>query len=595
MRNADCGLNGNGCTGCKRRVVSRGAPCTTRRATQPVAHNGFDYDYDDDNDDEYECEGERKGDTMLVIVYREKDGEIAAVERVNEAHARGQVGRSLGELLPLWEKEGLRAIALPDEVHPVVHRVERSPAGLAVVERHRKNEQGPEVSRPERPWYLDLREALREERERERRGAARTAAVMGDAFWGDLTSRSAQGFRRCISDCLLRGRAYERPPITRKVSVIVPCFNMGRFLGTAIESVLGNGREGSGFGVQGSGTARTDSISNSQHSMSNDQGNGDGNGNGSTGCKQPVAHNDKSAIRDPKSAIEVIVVAQGCTDESAEVARRYAAKDKRVRVVEVPLNLGAAFARNWGILHAQGEWYGFLDADDAYEPGAIREMVAAGERAKGSGFGVQGSETTEKRTSNIQHSTSNGEGNGENPYCGVRTAECGLNGTEDGNGYRGCKRPRADAGGRFLVSGSGFRVEEGEAPKPETRNQELGTFVVVHGRSRAWDVGMKRALYEEPWRGEVTAARLREQCCFVPGCMLAHESVFWKTGVWWAEFWQRIEDYEWQAAALGRVRFFYLDKIVLRKRETAEARAKWPVQSEWSRELRNLLQGWMRR
>ena len=168
---------------------------------------------------------------MLLIVYRERDGEIAAVERVNEAHARGHVGRSLGELAPLWEKEGLRAIALPDEVHPVVHRVERSPSGLAVVERRRKNEQGLEVARPDRPWWVDLREYLREERERERQGAGRAAAVMGDAFWGDLTGMAAQGFRRCISDCLLRGQGYERPAVTKRVSVIIPCFNMGRFLG----------------------------------------------------------------------------------------------------------------------------------------------------------------------------------------------------------------------------------------------------------------------------------------------------------------------------------------------------------------------------
>ena len=515
---------------------------------------------------------------MLVIVYRERDGEIAAVERVNEAHARGHVGRSLGELVPLWEKEGLRAIALPDEVHPVVHRVERSPAGLAVVERWRRNEEGLEVAPPERPWYVDLREVLREERERERERlrAARSAAMTGELLWGDLTSLANQGFRRCISDCLLRGRGYERPAVTKKVSVIVPCFNMGKFLETAIESALND-------------------------------------------CQLPTADcrlknegDAQSAIGNRQSAMEVIVVAQGCTDESVEVARKYAAKDERVRVVEAPLNLGAAFARNWGILHAQGEWYGFLDADDAYETGAIGALLRAGEEAqqgasdcglRNADCGLKGEGTEEGRnergqrvevrgqerqqriqhpTLNIQHPTFKDEVNGNGATNRVRNADAAV-----------CRQPVAHEGD------CGMRSAEcglnGNTGKSAIGNSQPAIPVVVHGRSRAWEAGMERALYEEPWRGEVTAGRLREQCCFVPGCMLAHESVFWKAGVWWAEFWQRIEDYEWQAAALGRVRFVYLDQVVLRKRETGESRAKWPVQSEWSRELRNLLQGWLRR
>jgi glycosyltransferase involved in cell wall biosynthesis len=247
------------------------------------------------------------------------------------------------------------------------------------------------------------------------------------------------------------------------------------------------------------------------------------------------------------------VVAQGCTDESVAVAQRFREADQRVRIVEVPLNLGAAFARNWGILHARGEWYAFLDADDAYEAGAIEALLQAGERAKGSEFGVQGSgrEEGERR-----------KAEGENKDCGLLSAECGLNGTDS---------------------------------KSEIRNPQLAMPVVVHGRSRAWDPEMKRALYEEPWRAEVTAGRLKEQCCFVPGCMLAHEATFWQKELWWAECWQRIEDYEWQAAALGRVQFVFLDKVVLRKRETTESRAKWPAQSAWSRELRRLIQARLRR
>jgi glycosyltransferase involved in cell wall biosynthesis len=94
-----------------------------------------------------------------------------------------------------------------------------------------------------------------------------------------------------------------------KVSVIIPCYNQGRFLAEALQSVL-------------------------------DQD-----------------YPDK----------EIIIVNDGSTDETRQVAARF---EKFITYIEQP-NLGAASARNAGIRRAQGEYIAFLDADDVCLPGRL--------------------------------------------------------------------------------------------------------------------------------------------------------------------------------------------------------------------------------
>lgn len=64
---------------------------------------------------------------------------------------------------------------------------------------------------------------------------------------------------------------------------------------------------------------------------------------------------------------EAIVVDDGSSDNTAEVARRYAARDGRIRYLHQE-NRGLSGARNSGIRAAQGQFLAFLDADDAWEP-----------------------------------------------------------------------------------------------------------------------------------------------------------------------------------------------------------------------------------
>jgi CDP-glycerol glycerophosphotransferase len=82
--------------------------------------------------------------------------------------------------------------------------------------------------------------------------------------------------------------------------------------------------------------------------------------------------------------LEVVVVDDGSTDESAAIARRYAERDDRVRLVR-QANHGLGHARNTGIAAAGGDFLSFVDSDDRLPDGALARLLASLERT-GSDF-----------------------------------------------------------------------------------------------------------------------------------------------------------------------------------------------------------------
>lgn len=73
---------------------------------------------------------------------------------------------------------------------------------------------------------------------------------------------------------------------------------------------------------------------------------------------------------------ELVLVDDGSVDGSLDIAREYAAKDARIKVLELEHG-GVVAAREQGIAEARGEWLAFLDCDDWYESDFLQKMMAA--------------------------------------------------------------------------------------------------------------------------------------------------------------------------------------------------------------------------
>ena len=65
--------------------------------------------------------------------------------------------------------------------------------------------------------------------------------------------------------------------------------------------------------------------------------------------------------------IEVIIVNDGSTDDSLSIARNWADKDSRIKLVDKP-NQGVTLARRDGYLNATGDYLAFVDSDDIIHP-----------------------------------------------------------------------------------------------------------------------------------------------------------------------------------------------------------------------------------
>ncbi len=80
-----------------------------------------------------------------------------------------------------------------------------------------------------------------------------------------------------------------------------------------------------------------------------------------------------------ESLVEVILVDDGSTDGSGQIADRYAQSRPGMQVIHGP-NAGVAAARNTGIKLAQGEWLYFMDSDDWLADNGIAMLLAGMKR-----------------------------------------------------------------------------------------------------------------------------------------------------------------------------------------------------------------------
>ena len=73
---------------------------------------------------------------------------------------------------------------------------------------------------------------------------------------------------------------------------------------------------------------------------------------------------------------EIILVDDGATDSSGTMCDEYALKDSRIRVIHRE-NGGLSAARNTGLRAATGEYVYFLDSDDYIEPQTLASLISA--------------------------------------------------------------------------------------------------------------------------------------------------------------------------------------------------------------------------
>lgn len=71
---------------------------------------------------------------------------------------------------------------------------------------------------------------------------------------------------------------------------------------------------------------------------------------------------------------ELILIDDGSLDKSPEICDKYAQSDKRIKVVH-KTNEGASVARNIGLDIASGEYITFLDSDDCLHKDYLRKML----------------------------------------------------------------------------------------------------------------------------------------------------------------------------------------------------------------------------
>ena len=92
-------------------------------------------------------------------------------------------------------------------------------------------------------------------------------------------------------------------------------------------------------------------------------------------CEEKLENAVNSVLRQPFKDIEIIIVDDGSSDATGNIADRLCAKTERLTVFHQK-NKDVSSARNTGIFKAKGKYVMFLDAEDEYVDGAIDQELA---------------------------------------------------------------------------------------------------------------------------------------------------------------------------------------------------------------------------
>lgn len=82
----------------------------------------------------------------------------------------------------------------------------------------------------------------------------------------------------------------------------------------------------------------------------------------------------ESLLSQTYTNFEAILVNDGSNDNSEEIVRNYMEKDNRIKLLNLSHG-GVSHARNNGLRYSTGEYIGFLDSDDYYEPNILERLL----------------------------------------------------------------------------------------------------------------------------------------------------------------------------------------------------------------------------
>ena len=89
----------------------------------------------------------------------------------------------------------------------------------------------------------------------------------------------------------------------------------------------------------------------------------------------------ESVLSQTYQNIEVLIVDDGSTDGSGSICDRFAERDPRIRVIHTD-NRGLSAARNLGLESISGAFISFIDSDDWIEPNTVETLVKAALQTK---------------------------------------------------------------------------------------------------------------------------------------------------------------------------------------------------------------------
>ena len=88
-----------------------------------------------------------------------------------------------------------------------------------------------------------------------------------------------------------------------------------------------------------------------------------------------IAETIESVLAQTYPNWEMLIVNDCSKDNTAEIVQSYAKKDKRIKLINLKQNSGAAVARNTAIQNAKGRYIAFLDSDDLWKKEKLQKQI----------------------------------------------------------------------------------------------------------------------------------------------------------------------------------------------------------------------------